>query len=131
MPYFALVGQLVSRTAVHVGSGRGGEVSDDLCRRDAAGNLVVPGTALAGALRSLATRLAPWVLGGGECKALRGDQDHDACGCPVCRLFGDINQPRKVRNPRPAPHEYPLPMPQCGCRTGSTCGSEMGWAWTA
>jgi CRISPR/Cas system CMR subunit Cmr4 (Cas7 group RAMP superfamily) len=45
--------------AAHVGTGQDSETTDDLLRRDARGRLLIPGTAIAGALRSLATRLAP------------------------------------------------------------------------
>lgn len=58
MSYDMVTGRLVSRTAVHVGSGEGAGTTDALLRRDAQGRLLIPGTALAGALRTIATRLA-------------------------------------------------------------------------
>jgi len=88
MTYKIITGTLKARTAVHIGSGAGGDLTDALIRRDAAGAPVIPGTATAGALRALATRLAPR-LGGEMCAALRGSDD--PCDCSVCHLFGDIN----------------------------------------
>lgn len=85
-----LRGVLTSRTGLHVGSGAGDATTDALLRRDAQGDWLIPGTALAGALRSVATRLAPR-LGGTACQSLTGMQDGAApCGCLACRLFGDI-----------------------------------------
>lgn len=87
---------LVTRTGLHVGSGAGDATTDALIRRDAHGNPVIPGTALAGALRTLATRLAPRLnlgvpLERTYCKALVKKSDNQPCGCIVCKLFGDIN----------------------------------------
>lgn len=50
-------GNLVLRTALHVGTGDGA-TADDLLRHNARGRLLIPGTAIAGALRSIATGLA-------------------------------------------------------------------------
>lgn len=86
-------GTLVARTAVHVGSGEGDDLVDAYLRRDAAGHLVIPGTALAGALRGMLTRLAPR-LGAGTCLALLPEEERQAhekgCDCGVCRLMGDV-----------------------------------------
>lgn len=84
---------LVTRSGLHVGAGYGDATTDALVRRDARGRPVIPGTSLAGALRAMATRLAPRLdLPSGRrlCKALAGD-DGRPCGCVVCRLFGDVN----------------------------------------
>ena len=88
MTYKVITGTLKARTAIHVGSGRGNDLTDALIRRDAAGNPIIPGTAIAGALRTLATRLAPR-LGAEPCAALTGSSE--SCTCAVCHLFGDIN----------------------------------------
>lgn len=86
--YRVITGSLVARTAVHIGTGRSSDTTDTLIRRDGAGQPLIPGTAIAGSLRTLLTRLAPQ-LGGGVCQAL---QDSNAsCNCDVCHLFGDIN----------------------------------------
>ncbi len=78
-------------TPLHVGSGRGNEAVDDLLRRDARGRVIIPGPSLAGALRAIATRLAPR-LGAEVCQALQSNPPKDkACNCLVCQLFGDIN----------------------------------------
>jgi CRISPR/Cas system CSM-associated protein Csm3 (group 7 of RAMP superfamily) len=94
MKYRAITGKLVARTALHVGSGEGNELADSLLRRDTEGNILIPGTALAGALRSMLTRLAPR-LGGDICVELlppevRDERDAQGCDCAVCRLFGDV-----------------------------------------
>lgn len=89
-----ITGKFVTRTALHVGSGRQSELNDDLLRRTAAGELFIPGSAIAGPLRAIATRLAPR-LGGKVCQGL--DQLTDKpCQCMVCHLFGDINPQEQV-----------------------------------
>jgi CRISPR/Cas system CSM-associated protein Csm3 (group 7 of RAMP superfamily) len=95
MIYRVITGTLKSRTAVHIGSGEGNELADSLLRRDTEGNVLIPGTAIAGALRSMLTRLAPR-LGGGVCVAMLPQEEREAregqkgCDCAVCRLFGDV-----------------------------------------
>jgi CRISPR/Cas system CSM-associated protein Csm3 (group 7 of RAMP superfamily) len=79
---------LIARAAVHIGSGMDSDLSDALIRRNARGEIIIPGTAIAGALRSLLTRLAPR-LDGRECAALTDATI--SCDCAVCRLFGDVN----------------------------------------
>ena len=94
---------LVTRTGLHVGAGYGDSVTDAFVRRDAQGRPVIPGTGLAGALRTLATRLAPRLNMKSKrrvCKAL-ADNDGLPCGCVVCKLFGDVN-PGDERN---RPHD--------------------------
>ncbi len=88
MTYRVITATLKARTAVHIGSGQGNDLTDALIRRDAQGRPFIPGTAIAGALRSLLTRLAPR-LGAKPCAALTGSSE--SCDCSVCRLFGDIN----------------------------------------
>ena len=96
LKYTVITGTLQARTAVHIGSGEGNEGFDALLRRDAAGNLIIPGTAVAGALRGLLTRLAPRLFDkDGVCKALldegtRGKSPQKGCNCAVCQLFGDV-----------------------------------------
>jgi CRISPR/Cas system CSM-associated protein Csm3 (group 7 of RAMP superfamily) len=99
MTYQMITGTLKARTAVHMGSGAGSDLTDALLRRDAAGQPIIPGTAIAGALRSLATRLAPRLAFEDEgrkkiCAALKDPDDRvsrASCDCAVCHLFGDIN----------------------------------------
>lgn len=91
MTFRAITGNLVLRTALHVGTGESTETADDMLRRDARGRLLIPGTAIAGALRSIATRLAPRFVGEKPCQALTGEQSDEACQCLVCQLFGDVN----------------------------------------
>ena len=91
MTFRAMTATLRLRTALHVGTGQDSETTDDLLRRDVRGRLLIPGTAIAGALRSLATRLAPRFKGEQPCQALTGLIPNKACQCLVCRLFGDVN----------------------------------------
>ena len=71
MSYFrAITATLTPRSVLHVGSGESTKTADGLLRRDVQGRLLIPGTALAGVLRVIATRLAPR-LGAGLCRALQ------------------------------------------------------------
>lgn len=97
MTFRAITAKLTLRTALHVGTGKDTETADDLVRRDARGRLLIPGTAIAGALRRIATRLAPRFDDVKPCQALTGEQPNDACQCLVCQLFGDVN-PREDTN---------------------------------
>ncbi|OAN43792.1 hypothetical protein A6A03_17905 [Chloroflexus islandicus] len=90
MRFRAITAKLTLRTALHVGSGKASDATDDLVRRDVRGRLLIPGTAIAGALRSIATRLAPR-FDNKVCQALNGTPSNDACQCLVCQLFGDVN----------------------------------------
>lgn len=92
MKFRAITASLNLRTASHVGTGEGTETVDDLVRRDNRGRFMIPGTAIAGALRSIATRLAPRLQGEVLCQAISTNSHADeACGCLVCVLFGDVN----------------------------------------
>lgn len=105
MKYRVITGTLEARTAVHVGSGEESELADSLLRRDTQGHIIIPGTAIAGALRAFLTRLAPR-LGGGVCKALVGSTpgagEEKGCPCRVCRLFGDIEPSDEPDSPSAA-----------------------------
>ncbi|MFQ3684445.1 RAMP superfamily CRISPR-associated protein [Roseiflexus sp.] len=90
MTFRAITATLTTRTALHAGTGKDTDTTDDLLRRDARGRLLIPGTAIAGALRSIATRLAPRFTDTEPCQALTGLTNR-ACRCSVCRLFGDVN----------------------------------------
>ena len=96
MTYQVITATLQARTAVHIGSGQGNDLTDALIRRDAQGRPFIPGTAIAGALRTLLTRLAPR-LGLEPCVVLSDDKSDDrevrkqSCQCAVCHLFGDVN----------------------------------------
>ncbi|HQE92103.1 MAG TPA: RAMP superfamily CRISPR-associated protein [Anaerolineae bacterium] len=89
MTYRVITATLTARTAIYIGSGEGNDLTDALLRRDAEGRPIIPGTAIAGALRALLTRLAPR-FGSALCVALT-DDSNASCSCSVCRLFGDIN----------------------------------------
>ena len=93
MTYQVITGTLKARTAVHVGSGAGGDLTDALLRRDAAGQPIIPGTTIAGTLRTLATRLAPR-LGSKICATLKDPDDRDSrasCDCAVCHPGNDTS----------------------------------------
>lgn len=97
MTFRAITANLELRTALHVGTGESTETADDLLRRDTRGRLLIPGAAIAGALRSIATRLAPRLQGGSPCHALKkNDEKKACCKCLVCQLFGDENPQENV-----------------------------------
>jgi CRISPR/Cas system CSM-associated protein Csm3 (group 7 of RAMP superfamily) len=86
-----------------VGAGQAAEGVDALLRRTADGQLFIPGSAIGGALRTLATRLAPR-LGGQVCRALLPAEEAQAlaqppatgkprvaCQCAVCQMFGAVD----------------------------------------
>lgn len=83
-----ILATLVLDTALHLGTGKGGEALDSPLRRTGDGQILLSGRAMGGSLRTLATRLAPR-LGLAACVALSGE-DRKPCGCPTCRLFGDL-----------------------------------------
>jgi len=90
--YKVITGTLEAKTAVHIGTGASNELTDALIRRDNEGQPFIPGTAIAGALRALLTRLAPR-LGKTPCNVLNVNKEQQSkpCNCAVCNLFGDIN----------------------------------------
>ena len=88
MTELLIVAALKAHTALHIGGMGGDHVTDDLVRRDAQGRLFIPGSAIAGPLRAILTRLASR-LGSDPCQALRGG--NEKCGCWVCELFGEVN----------------------------------------
>lgn len=90
MRYTVITGELTTRTALHIGSGDSSNLADSLLRRDSAGEPLIPGTAIAGVLRSLLIRLAPR-LGHNSCLSLKhvgNAQGLQPCDCPVCELMG-------------------------------------------
>lgn len=83
--------ELKLETALHIGVGKAGNPTDSPLRRRGDGRLVLPGRALGGALRTMATRLAPHLGLSRPCKAI--DKAHDdgtPCGCMACQLFGEL-----------------------------------------
>ncbi|CCQ93987.1 conserved hypothetical protein [[Clostridium] ultunense Esp] len=134
MIYKVIVGTLKTRTSVHVGSGKGNELADDLIHCDADGRPVIPGTAIAGALRALLTRLTPRLIGT-VCRALAETPEERklSCSCPVCRLFGDVNPSDEdgstsaasrllVFNARPLSETMPLTLIRDGVGIERTSG---------
>jgi CRISPR/Cas system CSM-associated protein Csm3 (group 7 of RAMP superfamily) len=93
-----------TKTALHIGTAAGAnDVSDSLFRRDSQGRLVLPGTSIAGAIRSHLTRLAPAMTGADKkviCDALKPDQiiETQSCACIVCHLMGDIRPLNEMRD---------------------------------
>jgi len=92
MTYQVATARLTAHTAVHIGSGEVNDLTDALMRKDAKGVPFIPGTAIAGALRSLLTRLAPR-LNAGLCVVLDKEKERrkKSCACGICHLFGDVN----------------------------------------
>jgi CRISPR/Cas system CSM-associated protein Csm3 (group 7 of RAMP superfamily) len=93
---YYITGTIKLDTAVHIGSGKGHEPTDSPLRRRGDGEFFLSGRALAGSLRTLATRIAPRLAGAGTCSVLKksagtqSTQEKTPCGCMVCRLFGDV-----------------------------------------
>jgi CRISPR/Cas system CSM-associated protein Csm3 (group 7 of RAMP superfamily) len=76
-------GEIVLDSAFHVGSGQASRYSDQALRRDGQGRPYLPGSSLAGLLRTAAEDLAGDVLGVPACSDRTGD-----INCPTCMLFG-------------------------------------------
>lgn len=87
--YRAITGTIKTTTAVHIGTGRVYQCTDAPCRRDTRGRWVIPGSAIAGTLRTLATRLAPR-FGHRPCEAIVSPEVTKYCNCIVCQLFGEL-----------------------------------------
>ncbi|MDY6856507.1 MAG: RAMP superfamily CRISPR-associated protein [Thermodesulfobacteriota bacterium] len=85
-----ITGRLKALSGIYIGSGESGEATDKLIFRDSFGDIVIPGTAIAGALRTLATRTAP-NLGLKNCFAIDRSDSDNVCACPVCMMFGSFN----------------------------------------
>ncbi|GAB6163957.1 hypothetical protein JCM12298_31170 [Desulfothermus naphthae] len=91
-----ITGYIKTLTGLHIGTGEITETTDSPIYRNVNGDIVIPGTAIAGALRSLATRIAPY-LGYEKCIALdenpqpNKNQQSKLCNCVVCDLFGPIS----------------------------------------
>lgn len=89
-------------TALHIGQGKGSHPTDSPLRRAGDGRFFIPGRAIGGSLRAVATRLAPR-LGLPPCKALQDNEGKKnnqtkpkPCLCPVCQLFGDLYPDEKT-----------------------------------
>ncbi|MCB0097979.1 MAG: hypothetical protein KDE46_19740, partial [Caldilineaceae bacterium] len=89
-------------TPLHIGAGKSvDETSDELLLRNARGEIVIPGTSLAGSLRAVATRLAPHLDDYRLCLAIDPNQQRDpnrACNCLTCLLFGTLNPQEDPKN---------------------------------
>lgn len=83
-----------TETALHIGTAPEGS-TDSLFRRDGTGQLVMPGTSIAGALRGHLTRLGQHFFG--PCEALKPESKRAKrpCRCPICHLFGEL-QPDNI-----------------------------------
>ncbi len=85
-----IAGKLKALTGIHTGSGDSTETTDSPVFRNIEGEIIIPGTTIAGSLRTLATRIAPH-LGFKKCIALDKTPPIESCNCPICDLFGSIN----------------------------------------
>ncbi len=84
-----ITGKLKALAGIHVGSGEQTETTDLPVFRNAGNEIIIPGTAISGALRAIATKITPH-LGFEKCLALDERPSADFCDCPVCDLFGSI-----------------------------------------
>ena len=85
-----IIGNLKTLTGLHIGTGDIAETTDSPVYRNVNGDIVIPGTAIGGALRALATRITPY-LGYEKCIALDENPQSKSCDCLVCNLFGSLN----------------------------------------
>lgn len=85
--HWTIEAQLILDSPLHVGIGKGGLATDAPVRRTGDGSFLLPGRALGGSLRTLATRLASR-FGFDPCQALYVNTK--LCHCPVCALFGTV-----------------------------------------
>ena len=102
MAEFFINADLVLKSGLHIGSGKSSGPTDAPVRRTVDGRLLIPGRAIAGSLRTTATRLAPRLFGNeGICQALlKTKNQEEPCNCLVCCLFGDVHPVEK-----PAEHK--------------------------
>lgn len=71
----------------YTGTGDYSEATDNPILTDEQGNPYLPGSSIAGVLRTEMERIAPFVFGKDHKKCVRTDKDED-CDCQVCRLMG-------------------------------------------
>ena len=102
-----LSADIILQSPLHIGNGAENDMSDAPVFRTLDGQLVIPGTALAGAMRAIGKSIAPWLVGGepGWCKGMDGHKGQEPCGCLVCRLFGDVNPQDKEKSGGPTSAE--------------------------
>lgn len=88
---YLITATLTAKTALHIGTGQAGLVTDAPVRRGANGSFLIPGRALGGSLRTLATRLAPR-FGLQTCQTLLENPNMEMpCNCETCSLFGNVH----------------------------------------
>ncbi len=74
------------KSPLALGSGQGSSLTDSELRRNSQNKLIIPGTSLAGVLRSAIERIS-----GVDCKiAHRLESGSMPCDCDVCCLFGNV-----------------------------------------
>jgi CRISPR/Cas system CSM-associated protein Csm3 (group 7 of RAMP superfamily) len=79
-------GDILLDEAFHLGSGQASEITDMAIQRDWQGIPYIPGSSLAGLLRSAAEDLVLYMTGKAGCFDHNGRPET----CPVCRLFGYV-----------------------------------------
>jgi len=90
MREYRFLGTFELATPLLLGAGEPADLADSAVWRHASGAAVVPGTSLAGAFRAHLERLT-----GADCKVAEGPPARlsgrePACGCRICRLFGNV-----------------------------------------
>lgn len=79
-------------TPLHIGAGKKDVFTDAWCLRDGIGNLIIPGTSVAGVFRARAAELITTLNLSKGCLSLEEYKtSKKMCQCAVCRLFGEIN----------------------------------------
>ena len=92
-------GKLKNNSSFYIGSGETTEFLDTYIIRDSKNNIIIPGTSIAGSLRSYATRIAPHF---GVKSCIRLEPQETPCYCPVCKLFGSSDPKRNVERGFPS-----------------------------
>ncbi len=90
-------GKLKSLTGIHMGGGEAGVTVDQTFFRNANGDIVIPGTSIAGVLRNEAIKIAPYFGFDEVCKSIE-EKPEGYCNCPVCKMFGSLNFSQSEKN---------------------------------
>ncbi|MGI6226216.1 MAG: RAMP superfamily CRISPR-associated protein [Peptococcales bacterium] len=85
-----IIAYLKTESQIHIGSGEKDGLLDSKLFRSVDERIILPGTSIAGTLRSRALHLFPSILNSEErCEVFINS--NKVCSCSVCNLFGNIN----------------------------------------
>ncbi len=78
-----------TNTPLHVGGGDSSEMTDSDLRRNSKGQIVIPGTSIAGVMRTAIEKLAKVQSGGNACHLYQSGKHSTPCKCVVCIFMGN------------------------------------------